>query len=101
MSNNKKHLEEMLRKVHKAIFHEEDNVELEGKEYAIERTSKKGLRCVYHEEYFFVEQNPKTSSHWAKKARHGDKITWAIRGDDYVANIHEGKFHLLIDEDEI
>ncbi|TFF88736.1 MAG: hypothetical protein EU548_08485 [Promethearchaeota archaeon] len=86
-------LEHMLRKVHKAIFNDKDSVVLDGEKYPIERTSKKGLRCVYYDKYFFVEQNPDKDSHWAEKARKGDKITWAIKGNDFIANIHDGKFH--------
>jgi len=85
-------LEKMLKKVHKAIFSNKKTVELEGEKYSIKKTSKKDLRCVYHDEYFFVEQNPETDSHWADKAKKGDQITWAIKGKDYVANIHNGKF---------
>ncbi|MBD3230987.1 MAG: hypothetical protein GF329_22600 [Candidatus Lokiarchaeota archaeon] len=85
-------LEKMLKKVHKAIFSNKESVNLEGKEYPIEKTSKKGLRCVYHDDYFFIEQNPDTNSHWADKAQKGDKITWAIKGNDYIANIHNDKY---------
>lgn len=91
-------LETILRKVHQAIFSESKSVELEGKKYPIEKTSKKGLRCVYYNDYFIVEQNPNTDSHWADKAKSGDKITWAIKGNDYVANIHNGKYKRFKDE---
>lgn len=101
MSEKRKHLEQILRKVHNALFSKKKSIEIENEEYPIERTSKKGLRCVYYDEYFFVEQNPQTSSHWAKKARKGDQITWAIRGDEYIANIHEDKFDLFIEEEKI
>jgi uncharacterized protein YecE (DUF72 family) len=93
MADNKTNLEKILRKAHNAIFSDQNTVTIEGKEYPIKKTSKKGLRCVYHDEYFFIEQNPNTNSHWAKKARNGEKITWAIKGNQYIANIHEGKFH--------
>lgn len=91
-------LKQIISKVHNAIFSSENSVILEGEEYPIEKTSQKGLRCVYHDEYFFVEQNPNTDSHWAEKARKGDQITWAIKGDDYIANIHDGKYHNFKDK---
>jgi len=91
-------LKKMLEKVHKAIFSDKESVELEGKEYSVEKTSKKGLRCIYHDDYFFVEQNPETDSHWADKAKSGDKITWAIKGNDYIANIHNDKYRRFKDK---
>jgi len=86
-------LEEIAKSVHKAIFQEKKKVIIDGKDYPIERTSKKGLKCVYFDKYFFVEQNPDKDSHWAEKARNGEQITWVIQGNDYFANVHNGKFH--------
>jgi hypothetical protein len=86
-------LEKMAKKVHDEIFHNKEFVLINEKKYPIEKTSKKGLRCVYHDKYFFVEQNPDKESHWAEKAKKGDEITWVLKGNDYIANIHNGKFH--------
>jgi hypothetical protein len=86
-------LEEILRKVHDAIINNQDSVILNGEEYPIEKTSNKGLRSVSYKKFFFVEQNPDKNSHWAQKARKGDKITWAIKGNNFIANIHNGKYH--------
>lgn len=88
-------LEKITRKIHEATFHDKDTVAINRKKYPIEKTSKKGLRCVYYDKNFFVEQNPDTDSHWAEKAKRGDQITWVIKGNDYVANIHNGKLHVF------
>ncbi|TXT58959.1 MAG: hypothetical protein BAJALOKI1v1_1510004 [Promethearchaeota archaeon] len=93
MSKNKKELEKLLRRVHKAIFSDKISVEFEDKTYPISKTSKKGLRKLYIDDYFFIEQNPNTKSHWAEKAQKGDEITWAIKDNSYIANIHDDTFH--------
>lgn len=81
-------------KVHKAIFGEKDKVEIDGEKYKVGKFSKSGLRYVDYDNYRFVEQNPKKNSHWAKKAREGQEITWAIslESGDFVANVHNGEF---------
>lgn len=42
---------------------------------------------------FGIEQNPKTSSRWAKLARQGRRIMQFSAGGRYVANICEGKLY--------
>ncbi len=40
---------------------------------------------------FGIEQNPKTSSRWAKLARQGKRIMQFSLGGRYVANVCEGR----------
>lgn len=42
-----------------------------------------------------VEQNPQKESRWAKLARRGHKVAWAIRGDEYAARVVDGRVELL------
>lgn len=85
-------LKQISKKIHNAIFNNREFVEINGKEYQIKKTSKQGLRCVYYDKYFIVEQNPHKSSHWAQKAKNGAKITWVIKGNDYIAQVYNGDF---------
>ena len=42
---------------------------------------------------FGIEQNPRTSSRWAKLARQGKRIMQFNAGGRYVANVCEGKLY--------
>ena len=42
---------------------------------------------------FGIEQNPRTSSRWAKLARQGKRIMQFSAGGRYVANVCEGKLY--------
>jgi hypothetical protein len=42
-----------------------------------------------------VEQNPQKSSEWAKLARDGHSVAWAMRDGEYLARVVDGKVELL------
>jgi hypothetical protein len=60
-------------------------------------TKAKHLRTVevpYRRRRLFgIEQNPRTSSRWAKLARQGKRIMQFSAGGRYVANVCEGKLY--------
>ena len=60
-------------------------------------TKAKHLRTVevpYRRHRLFgIEQNPRTSSRWAKLARQGKRIMQFSAGGRYVANVCEGKLY--------
>lgn len=65
------------------------------KRLPVEFTKTKHLRTVeipYRSlRLFGIEQNPRTSSRWAKLAREGKRIMQFNAGGRYVANVCEGK----------
>ena len=42
-----------------------------------------------------VEQNPKKSSEWAKLAREGHRVAWAMRDGEYLARVVDGEVEML------
>src|SRR5713101_5433118 len=73
-------------------------VELEGGQYRVRRTPKRGLRQVDFvfdgEEIRGLEQNPETKSRWAQMARSGKKVMQFLSEGRYVANVVDGKVTL-------
>lgn len=62
----------------------------------VQRYSHSGLRHMkLSEEAVLVEQNPQKESEWAKLARKGHKVAWAIRGDEYIARVIDGQVQML------
>jgi hypothetical protein len=41
------------------------------------------------------EQNPRKSSEWAKLARDGHKVAWAMRDGEYLARVVDGEVEML------
>ena len=70
-------------------------VQLEGKKYPIQRTSRNRLRQVDFEfdglELRGLEQNPATKSRWARLAREGKKVMQFLIGGRYIASVVDGK----------
>jgi hypothetical protein len=73
-------------------------VELDSSRYPVRRTPKRGLRQV---DFVFdgneirgLEQNPDTTSEWAKAARSGKKVMQFLGEGRYVAVVVEGKAKL-------
>lgn len=85
-------LKETAIKIYDKIFSGEKKVEIDGKNYPIENYSKSGVKHVDIAKYRFIEQNPEKDSHWAEKARKGDKIMWILKDWDYVGQIHDGNY---------
>ena len=70
-------LEEILSSVAKQMM-EGDAVAIDGKRYAVKRSSAQRLKMVTFavdgEEYTAIEQNPEKPSRWGKLARDGYKV---------------------------
>jgi len=75
-----------------------DEVKLDGRHFPVRRTPKKLLRQV---DFYFgdkavrgLEQNPRTSSAWARLAREGHKVMQFLSEGRYIANVVDGKVTL-------
>jgi len=92
-------LEDALLSVWQQVFAEDaKTVTLGNATYPIRRSSRSKLREV---DFKFettalrgVEQNPSTSSRWAKLAREGTKVMQFLSEGRYVANVVDGKVML-------
>jgi hypothetical protein len=78
-----------------ALADDKQTVTLDRHRVPVEFTKTKHLRTVaftYRRRKFFgIEQNPRTSSRWAKLARQGKRIMQFSHAGRYVANVSEGK----------
>ena len=78
-----------------ALVQHSKAVELEGRHYFVKRTSRHHFRQVDFrfagEEWRGLEQNPETSSRWAKLAREGKKVMQFLRKGRYVAVVVDGQ----------
>ena len=70
-------------------------VELDGRRYGVQQTSRHRLRQV---DFSFdgkdmrgLEQNPETGSRWAQMAREGKKVMQFLSGGKYLAVVVDGK----------
>ena len=79
---------------HQVMVDSKDQVELGAGAYPVTKTSSKRLRQVQFtvagRQLVGVEQNPRTTSLWAQRARHGARIMQFLEGDHYVANVADG-----------
>jgi hypothetical protein len=70
-------------------------VRLWSETYPVRRTPKSGLRQIDFEidgeQFRGLEQNPNTSSEWARLARSGKKVMQFLQNGRYVANVVDGK----------
>ena len=87
-------LEKRAIQIYESIFSTQSEVELEEGTYRI-GTTRGGLRCVTIQEIFYIEQNPKKNSRWAKQAQEGHQIMWGIKGRVYVLQVVDGIFKQL------
>ncbi len=86
-SGDKELTEESIRAASEKLF-------AEGK--GVRRYSHSGLRYVrLTGEAVLVEQNPQKETQWAKMARQGHEVAWAIRGDEYLARVIDGEVEML------
>ncbi len=71
------------------------SVRLGPETYPVRRTPKSGLRQVDFEldgeQFRGLEQNPNTTSQWARLARSGKKVMQFLQSGRYVANVVDGK----------
>ena len=87
--------EDLLNVWKESMVNESREVEIEGRSYRVERTRHQGLRIVsfvYQDHPIEgIEQNPNTSSRWAKRAQQGERIMQFSTRGRYFANVCEGK----------
>lgn len=93
MSSN---LEEILVSVWQQVMIEDAaTVNVAGKNFRVQKTRRSKLREVGFEidgeKLRGLEQNPDTSSNWAKLAREGKKVMQFLQDGRYVANVVDGK----------
>jgi hypothetical protein len=66
-----------------------------GQSFPVQRTSRSRVREVDFEfegqKLRGLEQNPNTSSNWARLAREGKKVMQFLSGGRYIANVVDGK----------
>jgi hypothetical protein len=71
------------------------NVELPSGSYPVTRSRNQGLKMVYFaygdHRIEGIEQNPRKTSTWAKRASRGERIMQFSARSKYVANVAEGK----------
>ena len=81
--------------IYQAIFSDEESVEIENKNYPIEKTRATKIRFVKLGGYTFMEQNPFDITLWGKEIVEGHLIIWVTRGKDYIAMVKDGGFKLI------
>jgi hypothetical protein len=91
-------LEEALQSVWRQTLVEGlEFVEVGGRKFRVQETSRSRLREVDFEfdgeRLRGLEQNPSTSSNWARLAREGKKVMQFLIGGKYIANVVDGKVH--------
>jgi hypothetical protein len=89
-------LEDMLISVwRQALVDSAKVVNVCGQSFPVQRTSRSGLREVNFEcegqRLRGLEQNPNTTSNWARLAREGKKVMQFLSDGRYVANVVDGK----------
>lgn len=75
-----------------AIFGDEEELDLDGEVYQMERTSRSRLRKFSIGGLIFLEQNPEKDLQWGRKAREGHEIMWVLDGRTYVARVMDGYY---------
>lgn len=87
-SDDKELTEESVRAASEQLFSD-------GK--GVRRYSHSGLRYMkLAGDAVLVEQNPQKETQWAKMARKGHMVAWAIRGDEYLARVIDGEVEMLV-----
>jgi hypothetical protein len=94
VSERMEELAEIALTIYNTIFSDQPTVELEGEIYHI-HTTRTGLRNLTYAGIWFIEQNPKKKSRYAKMAQEGHQILWGLKGRTYILRVLDGKFTLL------
>ena len=94
-------LEETLISVWRQVMVDEaKTVIVEGGDFSVRRTSRSKLREVDFRfdghELRGLEQNPATSSRWARLTREGKKIMQFLSGRRYIAVVVDGKVQFYV-----
>jgi len=67
-----------------------------GEDKGVHKFKASGVRYIdLPGDLALIEQNPKKESHWAKKAREGQKIAWLMKDGSYLARVVDGKVNIL------
>src|SRR5256885_8996491 len=62
----------------------------------VKKFARSGLRYVtLPDGALLIEQNPKKGSEWARLARDGHRIAWAMRDGEYLARVVDGEVVIL------
>jgi len=85
--------------IYKAIFTNEDSVEIEFKIYPIEKTRSTKTRYVKLGAYTFIELNPFRITPWGKE-KEGHQIMWVMKDKRYVAGVRDGRYQEIQDNSE-
>lgn len=80
--------EQTCKEIHDVLHYKEPNIRTSIKYKRF--VSLNGCRAIKHDGILFMEQNPKTSSRYAKQARDGKHITWGIRPGKWIYIDDEG-----------
>jgi len=97
-------LEEILVSVWQQVLLDDAKVvNICGRSFRVQRTSRSKLRELDFEcdgeKLRGLEQNPNTSSNWAKLAREGKRVMQFLSGGRYMANVVDGKARFYEHED--
>ncbi len=80
---------------HQALVERKKIVTVDGKTFTVRRTSKHHLAQIDFEvggvDIRGLEQNPHTTSRWAKLAREGSKVMQFLNAGGYIGVVAEGK----------
>jgi hypothetical protein len=78
-----------------AMVEESTAIQMDGRSFPVKRTSRHRLRQVDFlfegKELRALEQNPDTSSNWARLARRGKKVMQFLDHGRYIAAVVDGK----------
>ena len=85
-----------LRQIYQAICNRQKYWAFDGKKHQVGWFRNKNLYYVDHNGKRYVEQNPASSSVYAKRAQEGVKIVWVIRLEDnkYLGRIEKGVVYM-------
>lgn len=85
-------LKSTAQKIFDALFNGKDRVAVNNNTYSVKKYSPSEVKHLDIADYRFMEQNPKKNSHWAEKARNGEKIMWILKDWEYIGQVHNGEF---------
>jgi hypothetical protein len=78
-----------------ALFNGKAHVTINNQTYPVETYSPRGEKYITVSKYQFMEQTTLKNSHWAEKARNGDKIMWVLEDWKCIGKVQNGEFSLF------
>ncbi|MFX0091511.1 MAG: toll/interleukin-1 receptor domain-containing protein [Candidatus Hodarchaeota archaeon] len=88
-------LEEVAKKVARAIFNGDHSFILGLNQYKIKQYYSSKVRYAQITPYTFLEQNPRKTSIFGRMARQGKRIIWILKHNNYHARLIENEFVYL------